>query len=207
MNALMTSAILIRQVELTNSLWLVEFLVEQSRGFLAGQYQSFYTETGDAFGPFSIASTPDQLPIMRFCTRHQLSLSLNTKVFFNPTKGHLVAADNTKHYILCAGGTGITPFLSLLKSENKRSFSCYWSLKNIDDQCLLELFEIKNVTKHYYNDNDHYDLQPYLIKHLQESNCIFYLAGPFVFVDKLGDWLIQQGISPSNIFSDMKKFI
>jgi NAD(P)H-flavin reductase len=98
-------------------------------------------------------------------------------------------------------------FLSLLKSDNNSSFSCYWSLKNIDDQCLLEHFQIKNVTQHHYHDNDHLDLQPYLVKHLQESNSIFYLAGPFVFVEKLGDWLIQEGISPNKIFSDMKKFI
>lgn len=198
---------MISQTQLTDHLWIINVMSEGSAGFLAGQYQTLSTESGDKLGPFSIVSTTNDLPIVTFCTRHALPLADRSKFFLHKSKGQMTAPDDSKTYVFCAGGTGITPFLSLMQAYPKRSFHCYWSLKNLEDIALIKYFKVKhNIQEHHYLGDADLDLTRYLVDHVQERNIVFYLAGPFVFINKLGDWLLEQGIPADHILSDMKKF-
>jgi NAD(P)H-flavin reductase len=202
------SGILSRQVQLTDRLWVIDCLVESSSGFMPGQYQSFFGPDGRRLGPFSIASIPSNLPIISFCTRDRLPINPGSQIVFDSPSGSLLAQDQNKNYVFCAGGTGMTPFLSLLKAyENRKNLNCYWSLKDLRDEVLLNYFNIsQRVYKHHYLGPEDLDLKSYLEQHIKNKMSVFYLAGPFIFVDKLGTWLLDQGVPVENILSDMKKF-
>ena len=89
-----------------------------------------------------------------------------------------------------------------------QKLTCFWSIKDKEDLVLVDHFKIKQSIKiHYYQKDDTQDLQNYLSELGLRDNFVYYLAGPFPFIQAHGDWLLQQGVSPCNLFSDMKKFV
>ncbi len=184
--------------------------------FHPGQYVSFTDLKGKSIGFFSIASAPADLPFIWLYARASLHCEEGQSLLLSNPSGQLVLDPNEvlTPYIFCAGGTGITPFLSITKSfPLYRNWNLVWSI--VEERDRLMLNEISSETQKrfqiglYPKEDDRYLFESILLNKLQSNSILakYFLAGPMVFIEKVGAFLIEQGVNPKNIFSDLKKFV
>jgi NAD(P)H-flavin reductase len=186
-------------------LYLSKFQVNSNQISIAqpGQYAKLKTKVCDS-GPYSLILDKDHPQFLWICSRKKLFFSFQEEIDFDQIKGQMIANDEKK-YIFCAAGTGVAPFLSLLKSKNK-DFKCFWMLSDPRDLLLLDYFDLK---KHFFlfnYDKEMIDMKNLLIQYICHEDTVFYLAGSYNFVTRLGQWLLSLGVIPERIVSDMKKF-
>lgn len=199
---MVSSADVLSHTQVHEHLWKLELLASKGPEFEAGQYVSWHID-GQRHGPFSIASAPSQLPVLTFYSRYPfIDIAAKMTIEIGPAHGKMTAADPTKRYILCAGGTGITPFLSLWHAfaPGQRDFSLFWSMSHASDSLMLCEHDSRVVTHDYENDPPYTNLiQPYL----GGANTMFYVAGPMPFVRLMAQWLVDNGTPADQIASDM----
>lgn len=194
--------------QVADKLYEHTFLVGSGVKFLAGQYQAIHTTNKEIIGPFSILTTPSDLPFVKYISRTALALSHGEHCTLSPATGAMTATTITpegQKYIMLAGGTGITPFISLINQHQNLNIELYWSIKSDSDKILINKYlssiEQEKIHFHQFEDDS---LEQYLKLVTLEQSAIYYIAGPYVFVDKVGQFLIRERIQ--HLFSDMKKF-
>lgn len=202
---------------LHENLWKTSILVEECLSFKPGQYIGLFQKE-ISLGYYSIASSLFELPYISIYTRSPLKIiSQNEEVFISPPKGNMVfdQTDSEKQWVLCAGGTGITPFLSLVKTAPPTIYNrwrLYWSIRQNTDLALLESLpdSLADLVQIYHYDlSEDRDYYNELFKQLSQSsdkNVDYFIAGPMPFVEKTGAFLLRHHIHPRNILSDMKTF-
>ena len=201
----MMQAKFVKETALSKDLYEHQFLVQGTALFSAGQYQTIEVSSELRFGPFSILSTPQDLPYVKFLSRHKLQLDLNQLVKLTPAQGHMVRLNDVNQYTLIAGGTGLTPFISLISAYPEIHFKLFWSYKNESDLQLIDTYlaDRDNLTleTHLFTGEN---LSSFMQQLTLENKGVYYLAGPYIFVEKVGQYLKENEIS--SLVSDMKKF-
>lgn len=175
---------------------------------------------------FSIASPPEiRNEVIRIVVSKQGSYTkrifdeckIGNEVWLKLPYGDFIV-DKESNAVLIAGGTGVTPFLSLLNSHDK-SFSSkklvlyYGVLKEEHLFCYDELknYEKKNnyFSSHFFVEEGTYkkirkgrlDILTILSK-VKTKETKFYLSGPKLMIDNFRRILIENGILKGRIFSD-----
>lgn len=183
-------------------LWELQLIAQSGPVFQAGQYVSFLVD-GKRHGPYSIASAPSALPVMTFYSRHPFTPSQPLSTLeLTGVKGEMTAPDREAKYVFCAGGTGVTPFLSLRNAlrEQGRESLLLWSMTDLADRLMAPQEDRGLVVHDYLNDPPYTELlKPYL----SDFRYHFYVAGPMPFVRMVGQWLLSQQVDASRILSDM----
>lgn len=115
---------------------------------------------------------------------------------------------NKKNTVFIAGGTGITPFLSLFTHE---SFSEYTNPKiylgfrskayNIYQSELERSCNSSEFVKSYYEDTDGIlNIEKIFTENSPESN--YFISGPPAMIKIFKNALIEKGVSASNVLTD-----
>ena len=209
----MVKAKLIEQKQIHQNLYEHTVLVQGGRPFKAGQYQSFSYDS-KKFGPFSLLSTPEDLPYIKYLSRQPWQIKNDEILTLGDPQGQMLAEDLGKTMcehknitpILIAGGTGIVPFISLLNWFKNTRFELFWSYKNKEDLLIEDLYLLKNqsVINATFFDNLDQHLDVFLSTIPVDKDRTYYLAGPYPFVDEIATFLQAHGVV--RILSDMKKF-
>lgn len=165
---------------------------------------------------FSMQSNPDEETIRityavkgDFTRQMEKQLSLGSEVWLKLPYGDLFQqAHNKTNTIFIAGGTGITPFLSLFTHESfneyinpkiylgfrSQSYNIYQN--EIDHSCNPQ----KSV-KSYYEDKDGViDIQSIAAENRIESN--YFISGPPTMIKAFKNSLIENGVPANNILTD-----
>lgn len=165
---------------------------------------------------FVLVSTPSQLPEIKYISRHPLEMELGTVIKLGSPQGHMTKEklqcwererSETLEPILIAGGTGISPFMSLAQDSCQRKSCLYWSYRHEEDQRLIQRYlpskSSIRIHQHRYHGQAH-ELEEFKQSLVIDTQRPYFLAGPYNFVQLIGDYLLSQGITM--IESDMKKF-
>lgn len=197
-----TTAEVISQSQLHKQLWKLEILAASGPSFEPGQYLS-WTFSGERYGPFSIASAHGSLPVLTFYARHAFSaLKPGDTLELSEARGQMTASDSNKRYVLCAGGTGVTPFVSLWDANRTQNHDLHliWSMSESDDRLMLPQQDPRIVAHDYANDPPYTELLKPFLGCVQTN---FYIAGPMPFVRLVAQWLLDHHVSAAEISSDM----
>lgn len=165
---------------------------------------------------FSMQSNPDAETIKityavkgKFTKQMEEKLKVGSEVWLKLPYGELFSQDHSKfNSVFIAGGTGVTPFLSLFNNKsfyeyvNPRIYLGFKSKEyNIYGQ---ELHEICNLTKSicfFYQDTDGViDINNIFKKNGLDVN--YFISGPPMMIKSFKEILINKGISMNNILTD-----
>jgi len=137
------------------------------------------------------------------------TLSDGKKVWLKLPYGNLFQQEHNKHKtVFIAGGTGITPFLSLFSSEsfsnyaNSRIYLGFRSKQyNIYHNELKHLNKLCESIKCYYEDEDGViDINEIINRN--GGSFDYFISGPPVMISNFKQTLMDKGIAESKIFTD-----
>lgn len=165
---------------------------------------------------FSMQSNPDESDLKityavkgRFTRMMEMQLEVGSEVWLKLPYGDLFTRDhNRKNTVFIAGGTGITPFLSL--------FTCFAFNQYINPKIYIgfrtqELNIYENELNQISNSNSYlkitYDNREGVIdiEQIYEDNGFFssyFISGPPTMIKKFKLELISRGVPPDNVLSD-----
>ncbi len=219
-------AILIKKQKLTQDVFLLKFKLKNKLIFQPGQY--IIVKINNKPRAYSIASSKfksNQLDLIikiipnGLASTYFLNLFVNSKIEFFGPYGQFVLKNNSNKKIFLATGTGIAPFLSMIKSFENFSFTLYWGLKKFNDVFLIEEFNaLKEKNKNFnfkiclsqeLNTNNlnkeifdfgHVDncfLKDFKNKNI--NNFEFYICGYKEIVISIKNQLIKNNVNNKNI--------
>ena len=179
---------LIRKYEIAESTMAFEFKKPKSFKFIAGQ--TIDIGVGTMVYTFSIAAAPDE-QVLRIATRmrkeskFKQALLKAKKVRMQGPSGDFVLPKGTERLIVfIAGGIGITPFYSMIKSYPPHKISLFYKNSSRARAAFLDELKKFNV----------------LSSKLHVSRrARYYLAGPPGFVAKYRTILDEAGINEDTI--------
>src|SRR3989338_6732931 len=190
--------------------------------FVSGQHALISInkiELKDKKRPFSLSSS-DKNDFLEFIIKIYAEGKI-TQQFNNLKKGNELILGEPKGKIsykgkgvFIAGGTGINPFLSIIKSlnkdENKKNYLIY--LNKIQKEIILEkelkklfnnntIFVLSREKKAGY-EYGHIDKE-FLKNKIKDFAQKFYVCGPFKMIRELKQALIELGAEQENIISEI----
>lgn len=175
---------LIQKYEIAQDTMAFEF--EKPKGFKFVAGQTIDIGVGTMMYTFSIAAAPDE-KVLRIATRmrkeskFKQALLKAKKVRLQGPSGDFVLPKNTKKKIIfIAGGIGITPFYSMLKSHTPHKISLFYKNSSLAKTAFRD--ELKWVKK-----------LPI------DKKAVYYLCGPPGFVAKYRVILDEAGINEDQI--------
>jgi len=147
----------------------------------------------------------------RFTNRMQTLLQLGTEVILKLPYGHLFSQPHSKsNTIFIAGGTGITPFLSLFihpyfKEYTKPILFAGFKTKKMNLYG-KELDIAKHINPEFlwnfiYEDTDG-RLNIHDIFKEQKLNSTFFISGPPIMIKSFIDYLISRGVDKKLVLTD-----
>jgi NAD(P)H-flavin reductase len=165
---------------------------------------------------FSIQSNPEEATIRityavkgKFTRQMEDKLKDGCEIWLKLPYGNLFTQDHTKkNTVFIAGGTGITPFLSLFTHEsfnryiNPRIYLGFRSVKfNLYNEELSRISNPTKVLKLFYEEDDGpLDIQNIFSEN--GANNDYFISGPFLMISEFKKFLINQKVSISSIKSD-----
>jgi predicted ferric reductase len=165
---------------------------------------------------FSVQSNPEESNIRityavkgKFTRQMEDKLKVGTEIWLKLPYGNLFTQGHTKiNTVFIAGGTGITPFLSLFTHESFNRYlnpHIYLGFRSINFNLYnKELRRVSNPTKVlkiFYEDVDG-SLNIQNIFSENSANNDYFISGPFSMISEFKKFLINQEVSKSNIKSD-----
>ncbi len=165
---------------------------------------------------FSMQSNPEGKTIRitysvkgEFTKQMEKELNMGSEVWLKLPYGDLFTQPHNKtNTVFIAGGTGITPFLSLFTHE---SFSEYINPKiylgfrskefNIYENALDELRNPDKLVKYYYEDQVGVINIDYICNE-NGSNSNYFISGPPAMIKTFKQTLIDKGVAIGNILTD-----
>ena len=182
---------LISKREIATDTMAFEFTKPKKFKFIAGQ--TIDVTVGTRIYTFSIAASPDE-PVLRIATRMRpdsvfknnlKKIKIGGKVRIQGPSGDFVLPKNTKkRIIMVAGGIGITPFYSMIKSNPPHKISLFYKNSSSARAAFLD------------------ELKQFKILNLKlkiSNNALYYLAGPPGFVATYRTILDEGGVNEDNI--------
>lgn len=165
---------------------------------------------------FSMQSSPDEGNIKitysvkgQFTKSMEQSLRAGSEVWLKLPYGDLFQQEHNKeNTVFIAGGTGITPFLSLFKSDSFNDYinpKIYLGFRSkqyfIYDEELNNISNNKPIVKKFYQDeNGIIDIIEIFSINGKESN--YFISGPPLMINEFKKNLIENGVSRFNILTD-----
>ncbi len=218
------------KTKITEDIYNVIFSTSQKFSFLPGQYMEWTLShsKSDSRGNrryFTIASSPTERDIVlgvRFTPhgssfKNKLSsLSENSEIIAGQIAGDFtMPKDLRKKLVFIAGGIGVTPFRSMVKSildtKEKRDIVVLYTAKNYEDFAYRNIFDeaakemgikviytitdIKNIPKNWKGHIGRIDEQLIQKEIPDFKERIFYLSGPNAMIESFGNTLKKIGIS------------
>ena len=209
------------KVEILNKEWLthnvIQLKLERPEGFeyKAGQaIEATLDETGfeDKWSPFTMTSLPTQEKLeftIKVYPEHKgLTLALSK---LNKGESFLISDpfdtfQNKGPSVFIAGGTGVTPFVALLRQlevdDKVGSSRLFFANKKEKDIFMADEFT-QMLGKNFVNVLGEEDKEPYLHglidkdflkKHIDDFDQPFYLCGPPGFSDDIAGYLKELGV-------------
>ncbi|MGC8928829.1 MAG: ferredoxin--NADP reductase [Myxococcota bacterium] len=203
--------------------------------FLPGQFLHFTLDEYDpstGFWPesrvFSIASAPVENRIRitysvkgRFTKRMYDEIKINNYYWIKMPYGHF-NINSDENIVLIAGGTGITPFISFLKSCTDKSnlnVSLFYGIRKrslfiFEDEILKARGNLPQMKMSLYCEDEEFFLTDELkvkkglinreeiISTISNSNPTIYMSGPKEMIDSFKGYLIHNGILEERIRLD-----
>lgn len=198
--------------------------------FLPGQYVNINIPDTEETRSYSFSSMPSakqaefvvrNIPNGKMSTFLSDIATVGQDIDFEGPFGSFYLRPVVRPTLFLAGGTGIAPFLSMLKSLEvsgaHHPINMVYGVTNDDD--LIELEKLEEVKKNhswfnYYTcvasaDSDH-ERKGYVTSHvedewLNDSEVDIYLCGPLAMVDAVSKWLEDSNLKPSHFYYE--KFI
>ena len=165
---------------------------------------------------FSMQSNPDEDNIRityavkgEFTKQMAKQLTVRSEVWLKLPYGDLFQQNHDKeNTVFIAGGTGITPFLSLFTDN---SFNEYINPKvylgfrsnayNIYSNELNRVSTSFKLVRYYYEDEDGIlDIQHITDENSIESN--YFISGPPALIKTFKDTLVEKGVPIENVLTD-----
>ncbi len=228
---------LIKKEEVAHNIWRFIFEPNKKLNYVPGQFLEFSVahDCPDSRGTrryFTLASSPAERYVS-FATKITDTSSSFKKALLKLTEGQRVSAsglagdfilplDEKRPLVFIAGGIGITPFRSMIKSlldqVQSRNITLIYSVRSHEEIAFKEIFdkaERLGWLKVVYAVND----KNVLLSPLQEktgivdgkmiedvvsdlSSTLFYISGPPAMVNSIDHVLINLGVPDVNIMSD-----
>jgi ferredoxin-NADP reductase len=167
---------------------------------------------------FSMQSSPDEAHVKityavkgQFTNRMQRELKTGSEVTLKLPYGDLFTQPHNKtNTVFIAGGTGITPFLSLFNHSSFAEYSkpvLYAGFRNHSMNLYAQELEIAQQINPYFNLIPVYqDLDGILdiSKIFVESNpdSSFFISGPPVMIKTFKQYLVNKGIPVNQVLTD-----
>jgi ferredoxin-NADP reductase len=186
-----------------------KFIVEKPDGFeySSGQYILLGLDEKGAKKPFTIASSPSD-KVLEFFIKiyperegftHEMSEKKvgDSFVISNPRGGF----DYKGRGVFLAAGTGITPFLGAIRSQDMKGCKFIFTNKSKDDVLLeKELKHVFNEDLHLvYSQKDGRITKDYLSEKIDDFSQYFYVCGPRPFMSAMKGYLVELGAEESKI--------
>jgi len=203
---------------------------ENELKFSSGQFITivlFYNKY--LFKSFSIASSPFELPTVELVFRNNdddftkavLQMNSCDLIWSLPSEGKLTMTSDARNNILfIAMGSGITPFMSIIKDElhkkNSRNMLLFYAnrnfntayfideLQNFDEEEKIKLFNYFSCETNI-NKGRNCRLTPDVFNNdfrnlgINDSDCDFYLCGSSEFVAEFRNHLTSENINITQI--------
>jgi len=165
---------------------------------------------------FSMQSNPNEETIRityavkgTFTTQMEKNLKIGSKVWLKLPYGDLFTQPhNKKNCVFIAGGTGITPFLSLFTDESFKEYinpKIYLGFRskvyNIYEDELNRWCNSFKFVESFYEDIDGIiDIKQIFSENRLDSN--YFISGPPTMIKVFKETLIKQGVSNENVLTD-----
>jgi NAD(P)H-flavin reductase len=163
---------------------------------------------------FSMQSNPDEETIKitysvkgKFTKQMEQELKIGSIVWLKLPYGELFTQQHNKEKtVFIAGGTGITPFLSLFTHESfsrYRNPKIYLGFKSVQYNIYMD--ELKLIRSEdlriFYEDKDGLlDINPVFLENGTDSS--YFISGPPVMIKLFRQSLVSKGVSPSHVLTD-----
>lgn len=208
-----------------NGIYTIEFESSKEFKYLPGQFLHLATDDDyDGIGQwpesrcFSMQSNPNESLIKitystqgSFTKSMELNLKVGKTVWLKLPYGDLFSQEHNKsNTIFIAGGTGVTPYLSLFTHESFKEYSnpiIYLGFKSKEYNIYtseIELAKKINPTVifniNYENINGRLDINK--IYDNSNKNSSFYISGPPLMIKNFKEILISKGLSSNQIKTD-----
>lgn len=161
---------------------------------------------------FSIASSPQEKRMIRVCFRASgsgykktlLSLSIGSSIVISgPFGGNFCLSENVHRSVFVAGGTGISPFLSILRDENTWKNGASITLVYINSTKEKALYReeialLSSQQKQFKLHERYGQVSDSSFPTVQfHADTLWYVSGPFGFVDAVYTTLEKRNIPDS----------
>jgi ferredoxin-NADP reductase len=215
----------IRSVENpATGVYTLEFSAEKRFRFVPGAFLHLAIDEYDPSGAwpesrcFSIQTSPDEENIKityavkgRFTQRMEQELSVGKSVWLKLPFGDLFTQEHSKeNVVFIAGGTGITPFLSLFTDKSfseYRNPALYLGFRNRNLHFYHdELEKAKHLnpelrTTVFYQDTDGIiDIEQIYASHPDAG--AFFISGPPVMIKSFKQYLLTKGVYENRVKTD-----
>ncbi len=190
--------------------------------FKAGQYiqlgvpKLLYSDPKGASRVFSIASSPHDKEKIVVAFRDTNSgfkrtlkeLPMGSSVVIDGPHGFFTLPESPPHLIVfIAGGIGITPFLSMIRSAEEKHFPfpvalLYANRSKESAAYLAELQDVTNRNSNFIMKNQYGVIDEQFIRQNVKNmhQCVWYIAGPPPMVDSIRNLLSILGINYDRIY-------
>lgn len=167
---------------------------------------------------FSMQSNPDEETIRityaikgNFTKEMEKSLQVGTEVWLKLPYGDLFSqTHNKENTVFIAGGTGVTPFLSLFTHSSFAEYDnsiIYLGFKtkdtNIYTEELKKAKQINNTLKvkyFYENKQGIIDIEKIITENGHQKS--YFISGPPLMINHFRDRLFRSGVAENNILTD-----
>jgi len=189
--------------------------------FIPGQWIDLHAPIeGKNIGGYTIISSPEDKNFIELAIResdfHPVTqfmhkvVQLNTKLFITEGQGKFFLAHDTSPVIFIAGGIGITPIISMMRSlaNSPRSFELFYSASLEKDFLLIN--ELRDhahffVTKEKCSLENAFYNERITTNHIKKSvvnykEAQYYICGPKQMIDSFVLDLKSMGISKEQLF-------
>ncbi|MFT5428686.1 NADH oxidase [Psychrobacter sp. 4Dc] len=193
--------------------------------FLPGQYVNITIPDSDETRSYSFSSMPStnqaefvvrNIPNGKMSTFLSDIAKLGQDIDFEGPFGSFYLRPIVRPTVFLAGGTGIAPFLSMLKSLEisgaHHPIKMVYGVTN--DADLIEIEKLEEVKKNhdwfdYYtcvaSEESVHKRKGYVTSHvetdwLNDGDVDVYLCGPLAMVDAVSNWLDTSSLKPSNFY-------
>ncbi len=193
--------------------------------FLSGQYVNVNIPNTNEYRSYSFSSKPNDtttsfivrnVPEGRMSTFLSNHAKIGDKMKFTGPFGSFYLRPIVRPTLFLAGGTGIAPFISMLKTLSNQT-SAYpvrlvFGVTNDTDLVELSTLQIFKEAHSWFDyrtvvasqDSAH-ERKGYVTSHidnewLTDGNVDIYLCGPVPMVDAVKNWLDSKNITPTNFY-------
>jgi NAD(P)H-flavin reductase len=147
----------------------------------------------------------------KFTSRMEQELSIGNQYWLKMPYGDLLQRNHSKKdCVFIAGGTGVTPFLSLFTAPEFSDYEnpvLYLGVRSQDFHIYkgeLETAEAKNSTFRPSVLNQEKDgmLNIEIIFKEHGNGSIYFISGPPAMIQSFKKYLIENGVSPESVYTD-----